>query len=80
MGEAATAAREIAGSISGVAQAAGTAAAGVDQTRTAAGELARMAGDLQQLVSRFRYDDEPSARAPRRGARSSAALASRSAG
>ena len=52
--EAATGSGEIAGSISGVAQAASATTAGVAQTRQAAEELARMSGGLQELVQRFR--------------------------
>jgi methyl-accepting chemotaxis protein len=53
--EAATGSGEIAGSITGVAHAASATTAGVAQTRQAAEELARMSGDLQKLVQRFRY-------------------------
>jgi methyl-accepting chemotaxis protein len=53
--EAATGSGEIAGSINGVAHAASATTAGVAQTRQAAEELARMSGDLQELVQRFRY-------------------------
>ncbi|WP_232806763.1 methyl-accepting chemotaxis protein [Geodermatophilus chilensis] len=53
--EAATGSGEIAGSIGGVAHAASATTAGVAQTRQAAEELARMSGDLQELVQRFRY-------------------------
>ena len=53
--EAATGSGEIAGSINGVAHAAAATTSGVAQTRQAAEELARMSGDLQELVQRFRY-------------------------
>jgi methyl-accepting chemotaxis protein len=46
---------EIAGSITGVATAAATTTEGVQQTRDAAGELARMSSELQTLVQRFQY-------------------------
>ena len=53
--EAATGSGQIAANITGVATAASTTTEGVSQTRTAAEELARMSGDLQVLVQRFRY-------------------------
>jgi methyl-accepting chemotaxis protein len=53
--EAATGANEIARNISTVAAAAETTTGGVTESRQAASDLARMAADLQQLVSRFRY-------------------------
>jgi methyl-accepting chemotaxis protein len=53
--EAATGSGRIAGTVSGVAQAASATTAGVAPTRTAAEELARMSGGLQDLVQRFRY-------------------------
>jgi methyl-accepting chemotaxis protein len=52
--EAATGSSDIAASITGVATAAATTTEGVAQTRRAAGDLARMAGELQALVQRFR--------------------------
>ena len=53
--EAATGSGQIASNITGVATAAATTTEGVSQTRTAAEELARMSGDLQLLVQRFRF-------------------------
>jgi methyl-accepting chemotaxis protein len=53
--EAATGSGQIASNITGVATAAATTTEGVTQTRTAAEELARMSGELQMLVQRFRY-------------------------
>jgi methyl-accepting chemotaxis protein len=53
--EAATGANEIARNISTVAAAADTTTGGVTESRHAAADLARMATDLQQLVSQFRY-------------------------
>ncbi len=40
-----------------VAQAAKSTTQGANDTQTAAGELARMAAELQKVVSRFRFDD-----------------------
>jgi methyl-accepting chemotaxis protein len=53
--EAATGTSEIASNISGVATAASMTTEGVEQTRQAATELARMSSELQTLVERFRY-------------------------
>ena len=53
--EAATGSEEIANNISGVAQAAQDTSAGITRNQTAANELADMAGELQKLVSRFKY-------------------------
>jgi methyl-accepting chemotaxis protein len=53
--EAATGSGQIAANINGVATAAAMTTEGVAQTREAAGELARMSGDLQMLVQRFQY-------------------------
>jgi methyl-accepting chemotaxis protein len=53
--EAATGSGQIALNITGVAAAASTTTEGVAQTRVAAGDLARMSGELQTLVQRFRY-------------------------
>ena len=53
--EAATGSGEIATNIGGVASAAALTTEGVAQTRSAAGELARMSSDLQALVQRFQY-------------------------
>jgi methyl-accepting chemotaxis protein len=47
---------EIADGIGGVAEAAQQTSSGADQTRQAAGELARMAATLQDLVGQFRCD------------------------
>ena len=47
--------REIAGNISGVAEAAATTTEGVTRTQEAAIELSRMSGQLQSVVARFRY-------------------------
>jgi methyl-accepting chemotaxis protein len=55
VGEAATGSGEIAANITGVATAAAMTTEGVSQTRTAAGELARMSADLQTVVDRFRF-------------------------
>jgi methyl-accepting chemotaxis protein len=46
---------EIAGNISGVAEAAATTTEGVAQTRQAAVDLARISAQLQTVVARFRY-------------------------
>ncbi len=54
--EAARGGAEIARSIGGVAEAARMTAAGVQETRRAAEELAQMAGGLQEFVARFRYE------------------------
>ncbi|MEV6601486.1 methyl-accepting chemotaxis protein [Actinoplanes sp. NPDC051346] len=48
-------ATEIAAAVRGVADAAQTTDAGVDQARAAASELAAMSGGLRDLVGRFRY-------------------------
>jgi methyl-accepting chemotaxis protein len=53
--EAATGSGQIASNITGVAAAASTTTEGVAQTRVTAGDLARMSGELQTLVQRFRY-------------------------
>lgn len=53
--EAALGSQDIAANISGVARAAGEATAAATNTAQAADDLARMAGELQHLVSRFRY-------------------------
>jgi methyl-accepting chemotaxis protein len=53
--EAATGATEIASNITGVATAAQSTSAGVSESRRTAEDLARMSGDLQQLVGQFRY-------------------------
>jgi methyl-accepting chemotaxis protein len=51
--EAASSADEIAGNISGVAEASQVTNDGVAQTRTSADDLARMSAELQQIVARF---------------------------
>jgi methyl-accepting chemotaxis protein len=51
--EAATGATEIASNITGVATAAQSTSAGVSESRRTAEDLARMSGELQQLVGRF---------------------------
>jgi len=53
--EAATGSGDIAANITTVATAAANTSAGVEQSRTATAELAKMAADLQQTVSQFRY-------------------------
>ena len=53
--EVATGSSQIADTIAGVAAAASTTTEGVAQTRSAAVDLARMSGELQLLVQRFRY-------------------------
>jgi methyl-accepting chemotaxis protein len=53
--EAATGAGEIAANITGVATAAQVTTESVSEAQTAAADLARMSGELQTLVSRFRY-------------------------
>ncbi|MCW2641003.1 MAG: hypothetical protein JWP76_3309, partial [Dactylosporangium sp.] len=50
-----TGANEIARNITTVAAAAHTTTGGVTESRQSAAELARMAAELQQLVSRFTY-------------------------
>ncbi|MBT7180637.1 MAG: methyl-accepting chemotaxis protein, partial [Nitrospina sp.] len=46
---------EITENINGVAQAAKDTSQGIGQTQTAGNELAKMAADLQTLVSQFKY-------------------------
>jgi methyl-accepting chemotaxis protein len=48
---------QVAENIGAVAQAAKSTTQGANDTQTAAGELARMAADLQKVVSGFRFDD-----------------------
>jgi len=67
VGEAAHNSADITSSIAGVAEAARMTAGGVRETRTAAGELAAMATDLERLVARFVY--EPSKHEPEHAAR-----------
>jgi methyl-accepting chemotaxis protein len=55
IGEAAEGSGEIARNITGVAQAARSTTEGAGNVRTAADELSRLAGDLQGMVTRFRY-------------------------
>jgi methyl-accepting chemotaxis protein len=57
--EAARSHTDITGSIGGVADAARMTAAGVAETRRAAGELAQMAAELESLVGRFAYEAPP---------------------
>jgi methyl-accepting chemotaxis protein len=57
--EAADGTNEVAGNISGVAEAANSTSAGVGSLRQAAGELARLAADLQSIL----IDAERSGRA-----------------
>ncbi|SDZ30250.1 methyl-accepting chemotaxis protein [Micromonospora pattaloongensis] len=53
--EASTGAANIAGNITGVAAAAQATNTGMTETHRAAADLARMSGELQQLVGRFAY-------------------------
>lgn len=53
--EAATGTGEIAGNVAGVAEAARSTTTGASETQQAAGDLARMAGELRGLVSAFTY-------------------------
>jgi methyl-accepting chemotaxis protein len=53
--EAATGSNDIAENITGVARSASDTTAAANSTSEAAGELARMSSDLQQLVGRFAY-------------------------
>lgn len=55
LSEAAKASVEIAQNITGVAQAAESTSGGASDSQKAAGELARMATELQRLVSQFHY-------------------------
>ena len=54
--DAARASTDITRSVTGVADAARMTAAGVEETRRAAAELAKMAAELEQIVGRFRYE------------------------
>ncbi len=56
--EAAKGSTEIAQNITGVAQAAQSTSGGATQTQSASGELSKMATDLQQLVSHFKYTSD----------------------
>ena len=58
--EAARGSSEIAGNIHSVAQSAETFRTGASDSQAAAIELARMAQELQQLISQFRYDSATS--------------------
>lgn len=58
--EAAKASNDIAENITGVASAAQNTAEGVSNSLTAANDLARMAGELQTLVGRFKYESNGS--------------------
>lgn len=53
--EAATGTGEIASNVAGVAEAARSTTTGANETQQAAGDLARMAGELRGLVSAFTY-------------------------
>jgi methyl-accepting chemotaxis protein len=55
IGEAASGSTQIAENIIGVARAAQATTRGAAETQEAAGKLSGMAGELEQLVSRFRY-------------------------
>jgi len=55
VGEAAQGTTEITENINGVAQAAKDTSQGIGQTQTAGNELAKMAADLQTLLSQFKY-------------------------
>ncbi|MEM8885488.1 MAG: methyl-accepting chemotaxis protein [Planctomycetota bacterium] len=55
--EAARSSTDITSSMGGVADAARMTAAGVAETRRAAGELAQMAAELESLVARFTYEE-----------------------
>ena len=54
--DAARASADITRSVTGVADAARMTASGVEETRSAASELAKMAAELEQIVGRFRYE------------------------
>jgi methyl-accepting chemotaxis protein len=60
--EAARGSSEITANIAGVAQAAASTNSGANDAQQAAGELARMAADLQTMVSRFKYRPDPTTR------------------
>ena len=55
--EAAKGTTEIAQNITGVAEAAQSTTQGANDSQTAAGELSKMAADLQAIVSQFKIDD-----------------------
>jgi methyl-accepting chemotaxis protein len=55
IGEAVGGSTEIATAVSAVASAAGGTTVGVSEARQSASDLARMAGELRELVGRFRY-------------------------
>jgi len=55
VGEAAAGTEQISGNIAGVADAARRTSEGIAQSRQATAELASMSGDLNALVSKFRY-------------------------
>jgi methyl-accepting chemotaxis protein len=57
VGEAAKGSAQIAENVVAVATAAKSTTQGASDTQTAAQELSRMAAELQQVVSRFRFDD-----------------------
>jgi methyl-accepting chemotaxis protein len=62
--EAAKGASEIAQNITAVAQAAQSTTEGAGNVQTASGELSRMAADLQELVGRFKFEQEEAVAAP----------------
>jgi methyl-accepting chemotaxis protein len=77
--EAAKGSTEIAQNITGVATAAQSTSGGATQTQTSSSELSKMATDLQQLVSHFKYtNDAPVAHASS-GKKSATAQATRTA-
>lgn len=73
--EASKGSSEIAGNITIVAQAAASTRSGATETQTASGELARMAAELQSIVSGFKFDR---AMTPRDNAESPKLIALRS--
>ncbi|MGN6507567.1 MAG: methyl-accepting chemotaxis protein [Tepidisphaeraceae bacterium] len=67
--EAAKGSTEIAQNITGVAQAAQSTSGGATQTQSASGELSKMAAELQQLVSHFKYTSTDTGSATGSGAK-----------
>lgn len=61
LAEAAEGASEIVDNVSGVATAAAETTQGAVRTQSAAAELSRMAGLLQDMLRRFRYEERPAA-------------------
>ena len=57
MQEAARGGSQVAENIIAVAQAAKSTTQGASDTQTASGELARMAAELQKIVSQFKYEE-----------------------